>query len=52
MRSDQPSFTEVEYGHRRRVSRRERFLDQMDVTIPWASWVAVIEPLYFQWFKG
>lgn len=47
MRSEQPSFTEIEYGNRRRVSRRERFLEQMDVTIPWASWVAVIEPFYY-----
>lgn len=47
MRSEQPSFTEIEYGNRRRVSRRERFLEQMDATIPWASWVAVIEPFYY-----
>ena len=47
MRSEQPSFTDIEYGNRRRVSRRERFLEQMDVTIPWASWVAVVEPFYY-----
>ena len=44
---DQPSFTDIEYGNRRRVSRRERFLEAMDSTIPWASWVAVIEPHYY-----
>jgi IS5 family transposase len=43
----QPSFTEVEYGNRRRVSRREQFLVTMDATIPWASWVGVIEPFYY-----
>jgi len=42
--SEQPSFTDVEYGNRRRVSRREQFLETMDATIPWAAWVAVIEP--------
>ncbi len=47
MRESQPSFTDVEYGNRRRVSRREQFLAQMDATIPWAVWVAVIEPFYF-----
>jgi IS5 family transposase len=47
MRSEQASFTDVEYGNRRRVSRRERFLEAMDATIPWASWVAVIEPHYY-----
>lgn len=47
MRGDQPSLTDVEYGNRRRVSRRERFLEQMDATIPWAAWVALIEPHYY-----
>ena len=47
MRSEQPSFTDVEYGNRRRVSRRERFLETMDATIPWAAWVGVIEPHYY-----
>ena len=45
---NQPSFTDVEYGNRRRVSRREAFLEQMDAVVPWAEWVGVIEPFYFQ----
>jgi IS5 family transposase len=45
--SEQPSFTDIEYGNRRRVSRRERFLQMMDATIPWAVWVALIEPYYY-----
>lgn len=44
----QLSFTDVEYSNRRRVSRRERFLELMDATIPWDRWVAVIEPFYYQ----
>jgi IS5 family transposase len=47
MDSDQPSFTDVEYGNRRRVSRREQFLVTMDATIPWTRWVALIEPHYY-----
>ena len=47
MRSEQPSFTDVEYGNRRRVSRREQFLETMDATIPWAEWVGLIEPHYY-----
>ncbi len=47
MDSEQPSFTDVEYGNRRRVSRRERFLATMDATIPWARWVGLIEPHYY-----
>ena len=45
--SDQPSFTDVEYGNRRRVSRREQFLETMDATIPWQVWVGLIEPHYY-----
>ncbi len=52
MRSEQPSFTDVEYGNRRRVSRRERFLTTMDATIPWAVWVGLIEPFYYTGKKG
>jgi len=44
----QRSFTDVEYGNRRRVSKREQFLETMDATIPWPVWVGVIEPYYFQ----
>jgi IS5 family transposase len=47
MDSDQPSFTDVEYGNRRRVSRRERFLETMNATIPWTTWVGLIEPYYY-----
>ncbi|MCY7400097.1 MAG: IS5 family transposase [Nocardioides sp.] len=48
MREGQPSFADVEYGNRRRVSRRERFLETMGATIPWAVWVGLIEPFYFE----
>jgi IS5 family transposase len=52
MRSAQSSFTDVEYGNRRRVSRRERFLEMMDATIPWGVWVGLIEPRYYQDGQG
>jgi IS5 family transposase len=52
MRSEQPSFTDVEYQNRRRVSRREQFLEAMDATIPWARWVELIEPFYYNGKKG
>lgn len=51
-RSEQSSFTDVEYGNRRRVSRREQFLDMMDATIPWSVWVGLIEPFYYSGKKG
>ena len=52
MRSEQPSFTDVEYQNRRRVSRREQFLEAMNATIPWARWVELIEPFYYSGKKG
>ena len=52
MDNDQPSFTDIEYGNRRRVSRREQFLVTMDATIPWAAWVGLIEPFYYSGKKG
>ena len=52
MDSDQPSFTDIEYGNRRRVSRRERFLEAMDSTIPWTRWVGLIEPHYYSSTRG
>lgn len=52
MDSDQPSFTDIEYGNRRRVSRRERFLVTMDATIPWTRWVGLIEPHYYAHAPG
>lgn len=48
MVNEQPSFTDIEYGNRRQVSRREQFLDTIGATIPWQAWVAVIEPHYYQ----
>jgi len=52
MDNDQPSFTDIEYGNRRRVSRRERFLETMDATIPWTRWVGLIEPHYYSSTRG
>lgn len=47
MDTGQSSFTDIEYGNRRRVSRREDFLTLMDATIPWQAWVGLIEPYYY-----
>ena len=52
MRVEQPSFTDLEYGNRRRVSRREQFLQAMDATIPWDRWVGLIEPFYYDAEEG
>jgi IS5 family transposase len=41
------SFTDLEYAGRKRKTKRDEFLGQMDVIIPWAEWVAIIKPHYF-----
>ena len=43
----QPSFTDAEYSLRRRVTRRQEFLTMMDEVIPWAEWVALVEPHHY-----
>lgn len=52
MKEVQPSFTDVEYGMRRRATRRETFLTMMDEVIPWAEWVRLIEPHYYRGERG
>ena len=48
----QPSLSEVEYGQRRRVPKREEFLRKMDAVVPWADWVQLIEPYYYNKTRG
>jgi IS5 family transposase len=52
MPGEQISFTDVEYANRRRVSRREQFLETMDATIPWSRWVGLIEPFTYSGRRG
>ena len=42
----QLSFGDMEYANRRRKTRREAFLEQMDKIIPWAAWVTLIASHY------
>lgn len=48
----QQSFTDMEYGGRRRVSKREDFLDIMEEIIPWDEWVSLVEPHYYCGKRG
>ena len=41
---DQITFTDVEYGNRKRTTKREEFLNKMDEIIPWEAWVDMIRP--------
>ena len=42
----QQTFSDIEYANRKRVTKREAFLNMMDEIIPWAEWVELIRPFY------
>jgi transposase, IS5 family len=42
----QISFASQEYAHKGRITRREKFLYEMQAIVPWDSLLAVIEPHY------
>lgn len=43
---DQQSFASLAWSRKGKVTRRERFLAEMDAVIPWAALIALIEPHY------
>ena len=42
----QRSFASAEYAMKKKQTRREKFLGEMDRIVPWSRLIAVIEPLY------
>lgn len=48
----QQTFSDIEYGGRTRITKREEFLDIMDEIIPWDEWVVLIQPYYFSGKRG
>ena len=42
----QRSFASAEYAMKKKLTRREKFLAEMERIVPWARLIAVIEPLY------
>jgi len=42
----QLSFSDAEYAGKRKRTRREKFLDEMDQVVPWDALLALIEPVY------
>jgi len=42
----QTSFSEREYAAKKKLTRRDRFLVEIEAATPWAQLVAVIEPYY------
>ena len=48
----QTNFTDIEYGNRKRKTKRDEFLAIMDHVIPWDEWTALIEPYYPKGKRG
>ncbi len=48
----EPALGSLEFAHKKRKTRRERFLDRIDALIPWAALEARVEPVYPQPGRG
>ena len=44
--SKQLSFSQAEYGSKKKLTRRDIFLAKMESVVPWARLIAVVEPYY------
>ena len=42
----QASFSELEYASKKKVTRRDRFLSELEAVTPWSALMAEIEPFY------
>lgn len=42
----QQTFSDIEYGNRRKKTKREEFLDSMNEIIPWDNWIELISEYY------
>lgn len=49
---EQLSFTDAEFSNRRKATKRELFLQEMESIIPFDEWVSIIEPYYYSNTKG
>ena len=48
----QPTFSDLEYAHKKKTTRRERFLQEMDSIIPWSVLVKPVKRCYPQGHTG
>ena len=46
MKSKQITFSDIEYVNRKRITKREEFLDIMEEIIPWDEWEEFVRPYY------
>ncbi len=38
----QQTFSDIEYSHRKKKTKREEFLTAMDQIIPWQQWIDLV----------
>jgi IS5 family transposase len=50
--NQQMSFAQAEYAGKKKTTRRERFLGEMEQVVPWARLVELIEPHYPEGKRG
>lgn len=48
----QPSFSDIEFAGKKKMTRREAFLKKMEALIPWVKWVKIIEGIYPKGERG
>jgi transposase, IS5 family len=48
----QTSFSSAEFAAKKRITRREQFLAEMELVVPWAELEAVIAPVYPTGMRG
>ena len=49
---EQITFGDIEYSNRKRITKREEFLNQMEEIIPWKEWEKEILPFYYKGKRG
>ena len=42
----QLNFTDIEYGNRKKITKREAFLERMDKVVPWEKLCEIVKPCY------
>lgn len=52
MTTKQISFASAEFAGKKRTTRREKFLGEMEKVVPWAEFEAVIAPVYSTGSRG
>lgn len=45
-KTNQPTFAALVYANKKKRTRREKFLDEMEQVVPWAKLVKVVKPHY------